>query len=200
MEIQANKIILHPNSIDPLDLFLDAHTKGTREAERSYGLVEKLLTERPLNSFLLGCKSALMLIVQSQTGLVRNDALFRRKSLQMAQAALRHATADTALEVRLMNGLAWARLPPTKEISRQALSFLRALDDATAQMHLPPLIMLEGLVALSVVFQDRGQGKASSDQFRAACEIDRQAAGDRYEFYYNIRSGGQTVRGSRPIK
>ena len=48
---------------------------------------------------------------------------------------------------------------------------------------LPPMIALEGLVALAVTYERLGQPGPSAARFRAACAIDRMQAIARYEYY-----------------
>lgn len=179
--------------MDPLGLFLHAHIHSVGETERCLGVVEKRLLGSPRDSLLLGCKAALLLIVQSETGLARHDALYRRSALQMTRAALERTTSVTALKIRLMNGLSWARLGPAVSDRHQALAFLQVLEHPVQAGRLPPMIALEGLAALAAVNHDLGNAAQSAESFREACKIDRMRATDRYQYYRTTERRGQDV-------
>jgi hypothetical protein len=168
---------------DPLDLFLHAHFNGAHEAERCLGLVEKRLSGFLRTNLLLGCKSALLLIVQNHAGLAENDQLYRRNALQIARKALKRSGKATAQKIRLMNGLAWARLLSSDPDRRHAFFFLHALEDPGHSDQLPPLAALEGFVALSAVYHDQGRLAESVRFFRKACRIDRERASNRFEAF-----------------
>lgn len=180
---------MQTSTLNPLGLFLHAHINGAREAERCLGVVEKMLLRSPHDGLLLGCKAALLLVVQTEGGLTKNDTLYRRSSLDMVDLALQQATPEVALQVQVMNGLAWARLGFSDKGREHALTFLRVLEKPYQADHIPPLVALEGLVALSVAYENEGMQSESKERFLDACEIDKELAGSRYEFF---RAFGQS--------
>lgn len=134
--LRANRAFAPPP--DPLGLFFHAHVNGVPEAERCVGLVEKSLLANPRNPLLTGCKAALLMIVHSQREFVQNAALLRRKSLDMAMAAMLRDSPWVALQIAVANGLAWAR-PDVGDIGRlQALVFLQAMGAEGSVARLPP--------------------------------------------------------------
>ncbi|MCL3883028.1 hypothetical protein [Marivita sp. GX14005] len=169
--------VLHPY---PLGLFLHAHINGAAEAERCLGMIERLLLRAPADALLLGSKSALMLIVQGDSGLPRNDPVYRRNALALARAALRKAGPATALRVRVINGLAWARLGPHRAERQTALGFLQALERPYAPRDLPQLIEIDGLAALAALYHEEGRWPESAGCYRRASRIDRLLARLRY--------------------
>lgn len=172
---------------DPLDLFLQAHLNGVREAERCLGIVEKRLSDAGPDGLLLGCKAALLVIVQSDAGLAVNDPLYRRNALQIVRDALQQADRSTALMIQLVNGLAWARLGPRDRDHRQAYEFLRAFETSYQQSDPPALLTLEGLVALCLIHEDAGAPQQGAACFERACRIDRLQAEARLEGFRRLR-------------
>ena len=172
---------------DMLALYIHGHRQGPAEAERCLGLVEKALLAQPRDALLVGGKAALMLIVQGIEGLGQKVPRLRRKALEMAVAALVRAGPVAGLHIRVMNGLSWTRPDVVPEAldggAAQALSFLHVLDHPAMADQLPPMIALEGLVALAVTYERLGQPGPSAARFRAACAIDRMQAIARYEYY-----------------
>lgn len=172
---------------DPLDLFLQAHLDGVREAERCLGIVEKRLSDADRDSLFLGCKAALLVIVQNDAGLAVNDPLYRRNALQIARDALQQSDRSTALKIQLINGLAWARLGPHDPDHARAHEFLREFETSYQFSDLPPLMALEGLVALCLLHEDAGFPQKGAACFESACRIDRSQAEVRLKAFCGLR-------------
>jgi hypothetical protein len=172
---------------DMLALYFHGHRQGAAEAERCLGLVEKALLAQPNDALLVGGKAALMLIVQGIEGLGQKVPRLRGKALEMAVSALVRAGPVAGQHIRLMNGLSWTRPDVVPEAqdggAAQALSFLHVLDHPAMANQLPPMIALEGLVALAVTYERLGQPGPSAARFRAASAIDRMQAIARYEYF-----------------
>ncbi|GFE51894.1 hypothetical protein So717_36470 [Roseobacter cerasinus] len=172
---------------DPLDLFLQAHLNGVREAERCLGIVEKQLSDIGPDGLLLGCKAALLIIVQTDAGLAVNDLLYRRNALQIARDALHRADQSTALKIQLINGLAWARLGPGDSDHAQAHEFLRAFEISASSTDFPPLLALEAQVALCLIHEDAGAPELGATCFEQACRIDGPQAEARLAALLTLR-------------
>jgi hypothetical protein len=172
---------------DMLALYFHGHRQGAAEAERCLGLVEKALLAQPNDALLVGGKAALMLIVQGIEGLGQKVPRLRGKALEMAVSAL--VRAGPGQPIHQADVLPGHRTRPdvVPEAqdggAAQALSFLHVLDHPAMANQLPPMIALEGLVALAVTYERLGQPGPSAARFRAASAIDRMQAIARYEYF-----------------
>jgi hypothetical protein len=166
--------------LDPTTLFLNAHLDSVEEAERCFGIVEKGLLKSPKDCLLLGCKAALLLILKGELGLEKHEFVFRRNALQMASDALKSASPHAVLKIHLMNGIAWARLPFSDPDLEFALSFLQPLEEAADVSKITTPLVLEGYVALSVLYEEQNDAVRSAACYQKASGIDFQSAANSY--------------------